>query len=216
MIDAQMRALLDQSRDALGPDRAAIARVRQAVGMKVGAAAAPVAIKAIAIKLAAVVVVGGSVTAVAIERSHPVVATAPEIQLAPDRESIDQPAPVHIAGPAHEVAPPPPRVVTRLAAPAPPPPAPSPITLSRETELVDAATRAMRAARLDEVHSIIATYQREAAGAGQLAKEISALEIEALCRAANPDALTKLAAFDARWPRAGQRSRLAAACKGLP
>lgn len=216
MIDAQLRALLDQSRDALGPDRAAIARVRHAVGMKVGVAAAPVAIKAIAIKLAAVVVVGGSVAAVAVERSHRMVATAPEIQLAPEHEVVDQPTPVHIEAPIHEAAPPPARVVTRVAPQALPPPAPTPITLSRETELVDAATRAMRAAKLDEVRSIIATYQREAAGAGQLAKEISAIEIEALCRAANPDALTKLAAFDARWPRAGQRSRLTAACKGLP
>lgn len=89
-------------------------------------------------------------------------------------------------------------------------------SLARETELVDLATRALRANDLATLHNTLQLYVSEAGRTGQLAEEIAAIEIEALCRANDPTAPQRLAAFDARWPRAGQRHRLTDACKGLP
>jgi len=112
-----------------------------------------------------------------------------------------------------------------LAAPARPPEqappvvapvAPKRASLARETELVDLATQAVRANDLSTLRQTIAVYARETGGAGQLAEDIDAIEVEALCRANDPAAPQRLAAFDARWPRAGQRHRLTDACKGLP
>jgi hypothetical protein len=104
-----------------------------------------------------------------------------------------------------------------IAAPAPRPALPHPAprtTLARETELVEVASHALRDGDLAAVHAAIATYTHETGGAGQLAEDIGAIEVEALCRANDPSASTKLAAFDARWPHAGQRHRLVAACQG--
>jgi hypothetical protein len=94
--------------------------------------------------------------------------------------------------------------------------APRRASLARETELVDLATQAMRANDLPTLRKTMAVYATETGGAGQLAEDIDAIEVEALCRANDPTASQRLAAFDARWPRAGQRHRLTAACKGLP
>jgi hypothetical protein len=108
------------------------------------------------------------------------------------------------APPVHEHAPP---VVA---------PVPKRASLARETELVDLATQAMRANDLSTLRTTIAVYATETGGAGQLAEDIDAIEVEALCRANDPTAPQRLAAFDARWPRASQRHRLTDACKGLP
>ncbi|HEX7701767.1 MAG TPA: hypothetical protein VF403_13610, partial [Kofleriaceae bacterium] len=97
-----------------------------------------------------------------------------------------------------------------------PPAAPKRASLARETELVDLATQAMRANDLSTLRTTIAVYATETGGAGQLAEDIDAIEVEALCRANDPTAPQRLAAFDARWPRAGQRHRLTDACKGIP
>jgi hypothetical protein len=94
--------------------------------------------------------------------------------------------------------------------------APQRASLARETELVDLATQAMRANDLSTLRKTLAVYAMETGGAGQLAEDIDAIEVEALCRANDPTAPQRLAAFDARWPRASQRHRLTDACKGLP
>ncbi|MEO8846270.1 MAG: hypothetical protein ABI591_00180 [Kofleriaceae bacterium] len=140
----------------------------------------------------------------------------------------NEPLVIHeeVASATPEVAPPPESkpAPTRVAKPTPPRPEPAApaiavpqhASLARETELVDLATRAMRANDLASLRATLQVYASETGGAGQLAEDIDAIEIEALCRANDPLAATRLAAFDARWPRASQRHRLTAACKGLP
>lgn len=52
----------------------------------------------------------------------------------------------------------------------------------------------------------------ETAGRGQLAEDAAAIEIEALCHLHDPTTNAKLEAFDARFPRSAQRSRLSNRC----
>ncbi|MFT3692828.1 MAG: hypothetical protein QM831_06790 [Kofleriaceae bacterium] len=242
---SDVQALLDHGRAALGPDRDEIARVRQRVAVSVGAVATTSAtahaasakigiasMKALAVKLAIVVSIGGAVaTTVAVRHTHRVAMTAPVVDVAPAREAIEPVQPhVTIAVAESPAQPQPPvaiatskspRIATATHSPQQPianatseSPAIAHASLARETELVDAATRAMHAGDYADVRQIIFTYRRETAGTGQLAKEIAAVEVEALCRAGDPAASTALAAFADSWPRASQLRRLTAACKG--
>ena len=235
VLDADVRALLDLGREQLAPDPATVARLRARIGNTVAVAGTGVGViglakgltaKAVAIKLAVVATVGiatgAAIHVVHVVRSEsgapvaaPVIAPAPEVEA----HEVVHPA---IAIATHEVAavPPPappaapaPAVVKAPVPPAPPSAVPR-ASLARETELVELASHALRAGDLAAVHDAIATYTDETGGAGQLAEDIGAIEIEALCRANDPSASTKLAAFDARWPHAGQRHRLVAACQG--
>ena len=198
--------------------------------------------KAIAVKLAVVAAIGvTTVAAVHVVRQTRVAAvTAPAVapvpsgevhelvqpRIAPDREP--EPAPEPAPAPAPEP------VSASASASASPPVSASPsapatamhvprrslprsapqATLARETELVDLAARALRSGDLTAVHDAITKYTQETGGAGQLAEDIGAIEVEALCRANDPSAPHKLAAFAARWPHAGQQRRLVAACQG--
>jgi len=85
--------------------------------------------------------------------------------------------------------------------------------LAREVELVDLA---MAALRRGDPGTALVTVQRhaaETAGNGQLAEDAAAIEIEALCQLHDPARAAKLTAFDARFPRSAQRSRLDRSCR---
>lgn len=236
VLDSEMRTLLDLGRDALAPAPDTVARLRgkvettvaaAGVGFGVAALAKGLGAKAVAIKLAVVVTVAvatGTVVhivhVVRAEREVPIV--APAITLAPEPRPHEVVHPsIAITAPDVDrdvdvaITPPPPPAVIAAPAPRAAPPHPAPhATLARETELVELASHALRAGDLDAVHAAIATYSKETGGAGQLAEDIGAIEVEALCRANDPNASTKLADFAARWPHAGQRRRLDTACQG--
>jgi hypothetical protein len=230
VFDAEVRALLDRGRDQLAPDPATVARLRARIettvavagtGVGVAGLAKALGAKAVAIKLAVVATVaiatGAAIHIVRVVRAtRDVPVVAPTIVRAPEREAHEAVHPT-VAITTHEVAatPPAPTAVSIPAAPRPVPPRTAPrATLARETELVELASHALHAGDLAGVRDAIATYTHETGGAGQLAEDIGAIEIEALCGASDPSASTKLAAFDARWPHAGQRHRLVAACQG--
>ncbi|HEY4056636.1 MAG TPA: hypothetical protein VGM39_08505 [Kofleriaceae bacterium] len=184
------RALLHAARGGLGPDAATVARMRAGVATKVAGSAAVSAL-AVKIGLACVIATAGVTAAVHYTRWS-----------------------THVSVPVEHVA----RVVTSPSVAAPsltPPAAPaaSGIDLSREVALIDGASASLASGRplaaLDTLH----TYAVETHGAGQLAEEAAAVEIEATCAAKLPEAATKLAAFDTRFPHSTQRARLTTACQ---
>jgi hypothetical protein len=119
-----------------------------------------------------------------------------------DRDELDPPAVVH----AREVAP--------IVAPDVPQvhPATAPISLARETELVDAAFSALSHGRTADALVAIRHYADATHGRGQLAEDASAIEVEALCRLGDLHAARALAVFEARWPQAAERAKLVATC----
>jgi hypothetical protein len=189
--------------------------------------AAPVAAASIAGKLAAVVLaigVAAGTGAVVVHRTGSVAVQAPIIAPSPSTEH-EVVSDVPAAMPAHEdpaalpsapattprhIAPP---VAAPIAAVSPPPPPPAIASLARETELVDAASRALAQGQLDVALAAIARYKDETAGHGQLAEDASAIEIEARCKLGDARAADALAAFEARWPRSLEHTRLVAACE---
>jgi len=94
----------------------------------------------------------------------------------------------------------------------PPGGAPRGIDLAREVELVDAAMAALRAGDASGALRAVQRHATETAGRGQLAEDAAAIEIEALCHLHDPTTNAKLEAFDARYPRSAQRSRLDNQC----
>jgi hypothetical protein len=95
--------------------------------------------------------------------------------------------------------------------PAPPLP-PSRIDLAREVELLDVAMAALRGGDAAGALKAVQRHADETAGRGQLAEDAAAIEIEALCHLHDPTTNAKLEAFDARFPRSAQRSRLSNRC----
>jgi hypothetical protein len=234
------RALLAAAREGLGPDPAAIARVRAKLDVALAgtAAAAPAAATGslalkLALKLAAVAVVAGAVAIVAVPRHASTPISAPPLLLLDDTAHVDVPAPtVQTAArePTVQAAAREPTVgaaAREPAAPAPvndqpaivhvsasPAPAPAPVveaTLAREVELIDDAMASLHAGDATAALAAIAAFQRETAGHGQLLEEASAIEIEASCKL-HLDVTDKLAAFDRAWPSSPERARLTAAC----
>lgn len=118
--------------------------------------------------------------------------------------------------PAPTVAAPVEHTSSEHAVPAAPPTepasAPQHATLTREIELVDRATIALRAGDLDAALAALRAYGAETSGGGQLAQDAAALHIEVLCRTHAPGARAELAAFDTRWPHSAQRPHLATIC----
>jgi hypothetical protein len=98
------------------------------------------------------------------------------------------------------------------AAPAGSRAAPRAIDLAREVELVDLAMAALRRGDAGEALAAVRRHAAETGGRGQLAEDAAAIEIEALCRRHDPTTAARLAAFDARFPRSAQRSRLTSRC----
>jgi len=243
-LGPQARALLDAAREGLGPDAAAIHRMRAAIdaaldasiaaGGATGAGAsagAGTGTGTLAVKLgvfAAVAAIAVAVVAVVASRGEE--AIEPRVELPAVRPEVATKAPSpEAAAPARpepeiEMAPlvragevkPPPRAAEpprteRAAAPAPAP-APRRADLAREVTLVDQAMAALRGGNPSAALAAVRVHLAETGGAGQLAEDAAAIEIEALCRLHDPHVGAKLAAFDARWPASAQRSRLTTKC----
>jgi hypothetical protein len=86
------------------------------------------------------------------------------------------------------------------------------IDLAREVELLDLAMAALRRGDPTTALRAVQRHAAETAGRGQLAEDAAAIEIEALCHLHDPATNSKLEAFDARFPRSAQRSRLDNKC----
>ena len=86
------------------------------------------------------------------------------------------------------------------------------INLAREVELLDVAMAALRRGDATNALKAVRQHALETAGRGQLAEDAAAIEIEALCHLHDPTTNAKLEAFDARFPRSAQRSRLDNKC----
>ena len=86
------------------------------------------------------------------------------------------------------------------------------VDLAREVELLDTAMAALRGGDAAAALLAVQRHAAETAGRGQLAEDAAAIEIEALCRLHDPTTSAKLEAFDARFPRSAQRSRLTSVC----
>ena len=211
-LGSAARALLDAARDGLAPDAAAVRRVRAKVAASTGAGvAAGLAMKLGVVGVIAALAVGAGVLA---SRSHDVSAPAIDLPSAgsetappvvrPQITATDRPT-IEMAQQSAVRA----RPVIHTDAPAAAPA----IDLSREVELIDRAMAALRRGDPAAALASVRVHAVETHGAGQLAEDAAAIEIEALCRLADPSVRAKLDAFDLRFPRSAQRSRLTSECK---
>lgn len=216
------RALLDAAREGMSPDAAAIARVRGKVAVAAGGAAA----SALAFKLGLAGVLAAVAVGAIVQQSRSE-APAPAPQLAVPAPAEAAPTRVHDVTPTIAIAHEPAQIemdVESMRRPSSEATTPKltvdtePADLAREVELID---RAMKALATDDPGRALATIKlhvAETRGRGQLAEDAAAIEIEAHCRMRS-DAGTvaaKLAAFDARFPRSAQRSRLETRCQDQP
>lgn len=230
------RNLLEAAREGLSPDAAAMARVRAKVAASVAASAAasttattasavvaPVkATTGLGIKLAigalVVAALGGAIIATRSRHS----ADSARIAITPtDRDEAHDVVRVSSTEPrvistttTRPARKPSPAVESPAPAAAPaiePAPAPEPVSLSREVELIDRAMLLVRRGDARDAIGVIATFERETRGQGQMAEDASAIEIEARCRL-HEDVGDALATFDRRWPSSAQRSRLQTLC----
>lgn len=208
-LSASARALLDAARDGLTPDAAAVRRVRDkvAAGTAAGAGVA-LALKLGVLSVIAAVAIGGAVHA---SRGgggdgH----AAPAIAL-PSSGSESAPVEVQSGGVA-DPAPPARAAVPAIAMPR----SEARADLAREVALIDRAMVALKAGDAREALVHVRTHGKETRGSGQLAEDAAAIEIEALCRLHDAAVSAKLDAFDARFPRSAQRSRLTTECSGSP
>lgn len=232
-LGPEARALLDAARQELGPDAEAVRRMRAGIeSAAASGAAASVGASSMVMKLGGVVGVAVALVIGAIvysQRGDPERVAAPVAIVAPAAVA-PAPAPVApapVVQPEIEILPEPPEakpmrrrsarsaVATPAATPEAPPPAAAPargVDLAREVALVDRAMAALRRGDPDAALSAVRTHAAETRGAGQLAEDAAAIEIEALCRLRSTTVAAKLAAFDAAWPESAQRSRLTTRC----
>jgi hypothetical protein len=201
-LSASTRALLDAARDGLTPDAAAVRRVRDkvAAGTAAGAGVA-LALKLAALSVIAAVAIGGAVHASRGGDSE----IAPSIAV-PSSGSESAPPEVQSGGVLEKA--PPPAAAPAIAMPK----ADARVDLAREVALIDRAMAALKSGDAREALVQVRTHGKETRGAGQLAEDASAIEIEALCRLGDTSVSAKLDAFDARFPRSAQRSRLTREC----
>jgi hypothetical protein len=221
------RNLLDAARECLSPDAAAMARVRAKVAASVAAtSAAAVAVPTakaatglgvkVGLGLLVVAALGGVLVAT---RSHHGAESARIAIQTQDTDSARDAVRVsttesHVASPTTPAA----SATTRprtTPAPSASAPAPAnaaePVSLAREVELIDKAMLLVRRGDAQDAVGVIAMFDRETRGQGQMAEDAAAIDIEARCRL-REDVTSKLAAFDRRWPSSAQRSRVQTAC----
>ena len=200
-LSASARALLDAARERLTPDAAAVRRVRDKVAASAGAGAGI----AIAIKLGLLSVIAVVAVGAAVHVSRGGESNAPAIAL-PSSGSESAPPQVQ-GGSVIEAAPPAPAPVVAAA-----PKVEAKADLAREVALIDRAMVALKTGDAREALAQVHTHARETRGSGQLAEDAAAIEVEALCRLHDATVSAKLDAFDARFPRSAQRSRLTTEC----
>ena len=223
-LSPSSRSLLEAARPGLGPDAEVAKRMRAKIAASVGAGAGIATVAAVksglAAKLAivsAVVLVGVGAAVFALSN------TDDEVRAPAVTPSVSEP--LELPGSAHHVEREPQREVhlpaidarpTKIATPTTPvvtPAKPAKPSLAREVELVDQAMTALRSKDFRAALGAVATYRSETAGAGQLAQDAAAIEVEALCGARDPSGPTKLAAFEVTYPSSAQHARLEEACK---
>ncbi|MBA3453562.1 MAG: hypothetical protein H0T42_10755 [Deltaproteobacteria bacterium] len=224
------RALLDAARPAMAPDAATVQRVKTSVVSAAGASATT----AIAVKLGLFALVATLAAGTAIYGNHARSVPPPKIELSathsestapvsqsradsPTGDAASNDAPIEMA----------PESMTRakVTPPSTPSPASTPTAvtqparaepvradLAREVELLDLAMNALRSGDTTGALAAIRRHATETRGSGQLAEDAAAIEIEALCRRHDASVVAKLDAFDARFPRSAQRSRLSVNC----
>jgi hypothetical protein len=238
-LSTRAQALLDAARDGLGPDDAAIARMRASVlagaagGVGVAAAGAAKTGLPLAAKLTILAVVAGTLgvggwmlarggdesragmtpsAAVVTETADPVSGTV--------SDPVSGTGTVSVSDPVRGVPPvalrEAPQVPSRRAhaGNAAGSAAKPGRSLADEVALVDDA---MAALRRDDARAALAAVDDHVARfgkRGQLAEEASAIRVESLCRLRDERWSSALDAFDAHWPRSAQRPRLTSACKG--
>ncbi|NVB83969.1 MAG: hypothetical protein HOV81_36675, partial [Kofleriaceae bacterium] len=240
------RSLLAAAREGLTPDAAVAARVRAKVAASIAAgagavgattaassataatpaivpAAASAGSKSLLLKLGALLLVGGAVTATVLatrERAS----DAPRLSMSSPLE-VDEPRTVDRSvarddnprvtfEPAGSRARAPHRSIDPAAIEIdvpPPEPTAEPVSLSREVELIDLAMASLRKHAPAAALAAIRTYERETLGQGQMAEEAAAIAIEARC-GLHQDVTDELAAFDLAWPSSAQRSRVVTTC----
>lgn len=237
-LSPRAQALLDAARDGLGPDDAAIARMRDKVlagtggiGVAAGTAKAgmSLAAKLTIVSLVAAVVGGGAWwmmrdTGAAHRgggsREGRVAATAVAESPAPRSASAGAGASASAgapAGPSASAGNP----VALTETPKEPAKKPAAASKTRAPSLADEVALvddAMAALRRDDPGAALAAADDHVARfgmRGQLAEEASAIRVESLCRLGDARWSAALDAFDQRWPRSAQRPRLTAACKGV-
>jgi hypothetical protein len=221
------RALLDAARGGLGPDPTAVARMRGRIDATVTGAAAPVGASIAGGKLGLVGLIaialgvgGAAVTQRGDVADEPLVAMIDAEAPAATVRTVREPAPletdlIEIETPkprAPEGAPTRSERIVHTAA-AGVSPVKRGVDLKREVELVDQAMTALRGGNANAALVATRLHAKETAGTGQLAEDIAAIEIEALCKLHDPAAPGRLTAFDARWPASAQRSRLSTSCR---
>lgn len=230
-LSPSARALLDAARDGLAPDAAMLARVRGKVDAAIaGASTTPVvAARSLGARLADLAgipkLAGLGVVAVVVAIAL-ILAGAVLIRRGGQpaaRPSLELAAPPHteVLAPqlAHEARPPPsppePTVAPRAFASLPPVRAPvraPDVDLAREVEIIDAAMTALRTGNAAAAIQAVRLHRAETDNQGQLAEDADAIEIEALCKLHDRRVVSKLEAFDVRWPESAQRSRLSTNC----
>ena len=235
-MSSRAQALLDAARDGLGPDDAVIARMRAKVlagaaggaGVAAGAGAARAGMS-LGAKAAIVAVIAGAIGAGGwwmFRDSGGGGATKHEA-VAAQRAKVDEAAPVlvmdkGVGGGDGDVAKEIEMGAEDVTAPSRAAHAVKPhagagggSSLAAEVALVDDAMAALRRddprAALAAADDHVARFGRR----GQLAEEASAIRVEALCRLGDARWSAAFDAFDAQFPGSAQRTRLAAACKGV-
>jgi hypothetical protein len=241
-VTESTKALLQAAREGLSPDAAALARVKAKVSASAAATTMAAAVSTkVVLSLAVAGLVGAAALAVHWRDDRvPVAVPAPAPVSVPVAVSVSVPVPgtptatvtPAVTAPASVTAAPKappkppvassppqaaPHIAVAIARPVEAPviavPPPTHASLSREVSLVDSAQAALRASDFRGALSIIHTYDAETALSGQLAEDAAAIEVEALCRLADPAAAAQLADFDTRWPHSAERARLTAACR---
>jgi hypothetical protein len=236
-LDVHARALLDAARPGLGPDAAAIARVRARVATTLagGVAAATAGTTAraaasttttttpavIAGALGGVALVAAVIAGVLLTRTPrpplPPRAPAPVAAEVAAVAPASVPPPVVVAAAPVEAPSPVPAPAVAPGHASPPRPAhpvarPAPELLAREVALVDEAMTALRHRDPRAALTTLHRYDGEIGRRGQLTEEAAAIDVEARCLLDEPGAAARLASFVGRWPRSAQRARLTTAC----
>ena len=242
-LSPRARSLLDAARDGLGPDDAAVSRMRARIlagaGGGIGVAAATKASALgtgakIALATIAVAILGGGAwwivrdpdtTRTATQSATETRNRAPQPSTETEnRNRAPQPSTATATATATatetetetETETDTDTAPARTTAPRRPARTATAPSLADEVALVDSAMAALRNA--DPVSALAAADDHVArfAGRGQLAEEAAAIRVEALCRLGDARWSAAFDDFDLRFPRSAQRPRLSAACKGAP
>lgn len=221
-LSPETRALLEAARGGLGPDAAAVKRMRAGVAAKVGSGglANMLGPKSALVALVATIGIGAlvyaqrSATAVVPAHRHELDALVTPVRPDPV-ERTARAAHAEELDVAIELEP---QAARPLDAERSPGRHADQVrkavaNLDREVALIDRATTMLAAGNPLRAITTIKRYETETNGRGQLAEEAAAIDVEATCTAALASATPKLAAFTLAFPRSAQIARLQKICE---